>query len=474
MINLGKLRCFILLRQQELTHNSDNDAGSSPTHTSPRSYRRHDSSTQPGRTLSHGTLHGTLHGPLHGMIPFYKPALIGSKDLSRKLGRWLVEHHLAAKKYPLGHVGTLDPLAEGVLPVLMGRATRLQDYLLNSCKIYNMVMEFGYETDTLDSTGTTVKSCDTPRLSGAQIHAVLKAREGSQSQVPPFYSAIKVRGRPLYSYARGAKKRLLVQQAHHHSQDPKPPIPLEQLSREIHIHSITVLRVSGDGGDDDDNDDSEPLSSELSRSKFSHSHSQDLITDPQHPDHHQCLPIRSLTIRVSCSKGTYMRSLCRDIGHDLGTLATMSSLVRRCSAQISSTQCYTLEEITQDPCRFHHYLIPMHQIPLSLPRIAITSEQKKRLFHGLPLFITPSQVRAHPTLPGILAAHQHDSEEDTQQRAVLITDLTEGTVISLGTRHRAHPRFNDDARSSLLCDSYSKGYGTAGQGLYITQRRSLL
>ena len=167
----------------------------------------------------------------------------------------------------VGHCGTLDPLATGVLPILVGKGTLCSKYLVNHNKIYTATIKLGTKTDTADSEGKVIeeKEVDSNILNKDNIDMVFTSLVGKQEQIPPMYSAIKVNGRKLYEYARKGEKI-----------DVKP--------RQIEIYEIRCLNINRED--------------------------------------------REITYRVSCSKGTYIRSLCEDISIKLGTVGNMKELRR--------------------------------------------------------------------------------------------------------------------------------------------------
>lgn len=180
----------------------------------------------------------------------------------------------------VGHAGTLDPAAAGVLPVALGQATRMLEYLTDDNKEYRVEMTLGFETDTGDDTGTIFQKCHCALPQPEEIAKVLKSFVGQIEQVPPMYSAIKVDGRKLYELARDG-------------------ITIERKSRKVYIGSIKILRIANG----------------------------------------------RVLFDVQCSKGTYIRSLCIDIGRKLGCLATMSFLVRTRVGQFDISESRTLEEL---------------------------------------------------------------------------------------------------------------------------------
>lgn len=213
---------------------------------------------------------------LNGIILVNKPADWTSFDVVAKMRGIL---HI--KK--IGHAGTLDPLATGVLPVFVGKATRACDILPSRKKAYTAGFRLGLTTDTLDITGETLTECD-KKINAEQIKACVVNFVGDIMQVPPMYSAVKVNGQKLCNLARQG-------------------IVVERKAREIHIDGIEILSF-----------DEKSQSGEM---------------------------------YVACEKGTYIRSVIDDMGQALGCGAVMTSLVRDNSSGFLLENCHTLEEIAQ-------------------------------------------------------------------------------------------------------------------------------
>ena len=211
---------------------------------------------------------------VNGIVNVYKEKGFTSFDVVAKMRG--IFHQ---KK--IGHTGTLDPDAEGVLPVCLGKATRVCDLLTDKDKVYEAVLLLGQATDTQDVTGAVIHQADVDK-SEAEIRKVMEQFVGEQEQVPPMYSALKVNGQKLCDLARKG-------------------IEVERKSRKITVFSIDILKVN--------------------------------------------LP--EVTIRVHCSKGTYIRTLCNDIGEALGCYGCMKSLLRTKVDQFTLDQALTLGEIEQ-------------------------------------------------------------------------------------------------------------------------------
>ncbi|MGN0505482.1 MAG: tRNA pseudouridine(55) synthase TruB [Lachnospiraceae bacterium] len=254
---------------------------------------------------------------MNGVINVYKEKGFTSHDVVAKLRGILKERRI-------GHTGTLDPEAEGVLPVCIGTATKLCDMLTDKSKVYRAEIMFGVATDTEDMTGTIIK--ELPVTSTAEeLPPVLESFLGTTLQIPPMYSAIKVEGKKLYELAREGKT-------------------VERKAREITIHAIELKRIST-------NEDG---------------------------------TLSEAVIEVTCGKGTYIRSLCRDIGERLGTCACMKSLLRLRSGEFCIEQSMRLSEI-EEAVKNHTIeksLISVESIFASCGRLLMKPEWDKLLHNG--------------------------------------------------------------------------------------------
>lgn len=244
---------------------------------------------------------------ISGLLPVFKPKGITSKDVSRNVLR------ICGKKLKLGHVGTLDPMASGVLPLLFGEATKLQDYLLDSNKKYDFEITLGYLTDTLDAEGTVLDRRGFDHVKFADIKALLSDFCGLQLQAPPLYSAVKVKGKPLYKYAR---------------QGQSADIDIEKLSRQVEIFHLDVLKLEGD----------------------------------------------KIFGILECSKGTYVRSLVRDLCFKLDTFGTLTALSRTLSAGVDIDHTKNLDFDLNSEEKILNALIPIVDINLGFPKFANFSE----------------------------------------------------------------------------------------------------
>ncbi len=249
-----------------------------------------------------------------GILNVYKEAGYTSFDVVAKLRRIL-----GIKK--IGHTGTLDPDAVGVLPVCIGRATRLCDMLTDSDKTYEAELVLGIKTDTGDLSGNVIASSSVD-ASEDDVTDVIMSFVGEIAQIPPMYSALKVNGQKLVDLAR---KGVTV--------DRKP--------RNVTIYSIEIISMS--------------------------------------------LP--KVDIRVSCSKGTYIRTLCEDIGEMLGCYGTMGKLKRTVAAGFSVVEAHTLDEIEKivEGGAIDNYITGIDKV-LSHPRIDVAEEFDNYLKNGVTLY----------------------------------------------------------------------------------------
>ena len=224
----------------------------------------------------------------------------------------------------VGHTGTLDPMATGVLPLLIGKGTLCSKYLINHDKIYRATIQLGIETDTLDAEGTIV---DTKEVSGEMLNEeyiinILNTFLGKQEQVPPMYSAIKINGKKLYQYAREGKS-------------------IEVQPRNIEIYNIKLLEVNKEN--------------------------------------------KQIKFEVHCSKGTYIRSLCSDISKKIGTIGHMIELQRVQVGEFNISNSVTLEQIENNPTELEKYLITIEDIFKDKVNINLDNKKLQLFLNGVQL-----------------------------------------------------------------------------------------
>lgn len=245
---------------------------------------------------------------MNGIVIVDKPADWTSQDVVSKLRGVFQTRRI-------GHGGTLDPMATGVLPVFVGRATRGVEFFEHAEKTYEAALQLGITTDTEDTTGKILKEKPVS-VTQEQFLAVLEQFRGEIQQVPPMYSALKVNGQKLYELARKGRE-------------------VERKSRTITIHQLDCLEFSG----------------------------------------------TSAKIRVRCSKGTYIRTLCKDIGEALGCGGCMAALRRVAAGSYPIEEAVPLADLitAEDPSQF---LLPVDSMFLQYDAVKLTPNQEKRCRNG--------------------------------------------------------------------------------------------
>ena len=242
----------------------------------------------------------------HGWLVLDKPKGLGSTQAVAAVKRVLRQGGYAKTK--VGHGGTLDPLAEGVLPIALGEATKLAGRMLDASKIYDFTIAFGEQTDTLDGEGEVVARSDR-RPPVAAIPAVLAHFVGEIEQVPPVYSAIRIDGKRAYDLARSGEE-------------------IDMTPRRVTIHSLTSRH----------GERSEPLYSTFATS----------ASRPDPEIAYEPLEMAdAITLRAHVSKGTYIRSLARDVAHALGTLGHVTYLRRIKAGPFREEQAISLDSLEE-------------------------------------------------------------------------------------------------------------------------------
>nr|WP_294528675.1 tRNA pseudouridine(55) synthase TruB [uncultured Blautia sp.] len=251
---------------------------------------------------------------MDGIIVIRKEKGYTSHDVVAKL-----RGILSMKK--IGHTGTLDPEAEGVLPVALGKGTRLVDMLTDKEKTYEAVLRLGVVTDTQDMTGTVLEEHPVD-VAEEQIRETVKGFLGEQMQVPPMYSALKVNGKKLYELAREGKV-------------------VERKARSVFFYGIQIQKID--------------------------------------------LPLIKLT--VTCSKGTYIRTLCNDIGEALGCGGCMESLVRTKVGRYTLEEAHTLAQVEEarDQGTLSDLIFPVEEVLGEYPQLICTKAGDRLLQNGNPL-----------------------------------------------------------------------------------------
>ena len=227
----------------------------------------------------------------------------------------------------VGHTGTLDPNATGVLPLLIGKGTLCSQYLMEHDKIYEVVLKLGFKTETADSEGNVIeeKEVDLENLAEENVIKVLKSFLGKQEQIPPIYSAIKVNGKKLYEYARSGQT-------------------VELKPRKIEIYECGLKEIN--------------------------------------------LKEKEISFTVHCSKGTYIRSLCEDIAEKLETVGYMKELNRIKVGRLEISEAITVEELEENISNKEFlikHLITVERIFREAQDITVKENRLKHLLNGVKL-----------------------------------------------------------------------------------------
>lgn len=252
---------------------------------------------------------------MDGVLIVNKEAGWTSHDVVAK-----VRHLLGGTK--VGHAGTLDPAATGLLPLLIGKGTRIAEYLLEWDKEYHAVLRLGETTDTQDATGTVVDRQAMDQVTPAAIREAVERFRGVMEQVPPMYSAVKVAGVPLYKSARAGKT--IVREA-----------------RTVVIHELEILAIAG----------------------------------------------RDVTLRVVCSKGTYIRTLCADIGAALGVGGYLFTLERNRVGPLTLDRALTVDTIATRQALgcLGEDLLSLDWVLQDFPALVVDEQTASRVRHGVPV-----------------------------------------------------------------------------------------
>lgn len=254
---------------------------------------------------------------MNGILCMNKPQDFTSFDVIGKLRGIL---HMKR----LGHTGTLDPMATGVLPILVGTATKACDILPNQDKTYQATVVFGKATDTLDIWGKPLQDYPEQHVTEAALRAILPEFLGDITQLPPMYSAVSVNGKRLYELARKGET-------------------VERPTRTVHIGAITL----------------------------------DAFDETQ----------QTATLTVSCGKGTYIRTLLSDIGQRLGGDAVMTALTRTAACGYPLQECLTFEQVAAAMAdgTLEEHLLPTDSLFSSYPKLRLNAAQERMFCNGVKL-----------------------------------------------------------------------------------------
>lgn len=229
-------------------------------------------------------------------------------------------------KEKVGHTGTLDPMAQGVLPLLIGKGTLISKYLINHDKIYEVELQLGKRTETLDSEGEIIEEIEVDEnlFEDNIIEDTLKNFKGVQEQTPPIYSAIKVKGKKLYEYARQGKE-------------------VEIPKRTIEIYNIDLINKD------------------------------------------KCF--KTISFRVECSKGTYIRSLCEEIANKLNTIGYMKELNRVKVGEFDISNAITINELKEQIDNIENKIISIEKIFEENKEIILNDRKKEQVLNGVKISV---------------------------------------------------------------------------------------
>lgn len=249
---------------------------------------------------------------MDGVINIFKNTGMTSFDVVR-----IIKKASGTKK--VGHTGTLDPEASGVLPVCIGKGTKIIDYIMNSNKVYEVELKLGVNTTTYDLEGDIVEEKDPSFLNEEEIFNIIESFKGEYNQIPPMYSALKQNGVRLYELARQG-------------------IEVEREGRLINIYDIEDVKIN----------------------------------NPY------------VSMKVTCSKGTYIRSLCYDIGKKLGVGATMTTLKRTKTSKFSQDESININEINSE--NIENYIISIEDALDFYEKVVVLNKYSRLLINGVRVF----------------------------------------------------------------------------------------
>lgn len=246
---------------------------------------------------------------MNGVLNIFKPKGMSSFDAVRVVKK-------VAGTGKVGHTGTLDPEATGVLPICIGRATKIIDYIMDSEKVYEVTLKLGIRTTTYDLEGEVLEEIDPSHLTEEEILNSINSFKGEYSQIPPMYSALKQNGVRLYELARKG-------------------IEVERKGRLVNIYNLEDIKIN----------------------------------NPY------------ISMKVTCSKGTYIRSLCYDIGEKLGVFATMMQLNRVKTSVFSQEKSININELTKE--NINDYILSMEEALEKYDKIVVNKKYVKLLVNGV-------------------------------------------------------------------------------------------
>jgi tRNA pseudouridine55 synthase len=325
---------------------------------------------------------------LHGWIILDKPVGIGSTPCVSAVKRALRE--AGEPKTRVGHGGTLDPLASGVLPIALGEATKLAGHMLNATKVYDFTIAFGTQTDTIDLEGQVVATSDA-RPTLVEVEAVLPSFTGPIEQVPPAFSALKINGKRAYDRARAGQE-------------------VKMVARSVVIHSLSIShpRESGD-----------PASSS---------------SDPEKRDSRfrgkdeNRIELEQVTLSATVSKGTYIRSLARDIAIALNTVGHVAMLRRTRAGPFGLEKAISLDFLSHaaKARTLDGAVLPLIAGLDDIPALPVDPDQASLLRHGQRLAVSPAMgPHQSTTLMGLRPGLYLATDDD---RPVALVEVSAGDL----------------------------------------------
>ena len=318
----------------------------------------------------------------HGWIILDKPLNLGSTQVVGAVKRNLREAGLLGKgkdKLKVGHGGTLDPLATGVLPIAIGETTKLCGRMLDATKTYAFTVAFGSETETLDVDGVVTETSD-QRPTLADVEAVLPEFTGAIDQIPPKYSALKIDGKRAYDLARAG-------------------VDVEMKVRDVTVYALAICH-SREGGNPVQKITSKQLDPRLSGNDN----------------------VAEITLTATVSKGTYIRSLARDIARALGTVGHVTMLRRTKAGPFTLNRAISLDKLNEigKGADIKDYLLPLEAGLDDIPAFDLTPDQARMLRQGMTL--DEGNLIGNPAIDGLFLATENEGSP------VALAEIVDGIV----------------------------------------------
>jgi tRNA pseudouridine55 synthase len=333
----------------------------------------------------------------HGWIILDKPLQLGSTQAVGAVKRNLREAGLLGKgknKLKVGHGGTLDPLATGVLPIALGEATKLCGRMLDASKIYEFTIGFGSETETLDVEGAVTETSDR-RPTLVEVETVLPQFTGPIEQIPPKYSALKIDGQRAYDLARAG-------------------VDVEMKLRGVMIYALSISSPKQSFGEGD------RAEGVVEGPESAVSPPPANAGPPPRASHRE--EITEITLTAKVSKGTYIRSLARDIARALDTVGHVTMLRRTKAGPFTLKQAISLDKLNEigKGADIKEYLLPLEAGLDDIPAFDLDPDQARMLRQGLTL--DEQDLIGNPAVNGLFLATENEGSP------VALAEIVDGTV----------------------------------------------